>query len=44
MKGVLIAITVFLIVILVAVFGFKLYDYIVAYDFYNNSRNFSIIY
>ena len=38
MKGVLIAITVFLIVILVAVFGFKLYDYIGASEFYNNSE------
>ena len=38
MKGVLIGIAIFLAIILVAVLGFKLYDYIVAYDFYQNSE------
>ena len=38
MRGVLIGIIVFLIIILVAVLGFKLYDYICAFDFYNNSE------
>lgn len=38
MKGVLIGITIFLAVILVAVGGFKLYDYLGAAEFYNNSE------
>lgn len=38
MKGVLIGIAIFLAVILVAVGGFKLYDYIGAAEFYNNSE------
>lgn len=38
MKGVLIGIAIFLAVILVAVLGFKLYDYIGAAEFYNNSE------
>ena len=38
MKGILIAIVVLLAVILVAVLGFKLYDYIGAADFYNHSK------
>lgn len=38
MKGVLIGITIFLVVILVAIGGFKLYDYIGAAEFYNNSE------
>ena len=38
MKGVLIGIAIFLAVILVAVGGFKLYDYIGASEFYNNSE------
>ncbi len=38
MRGVLIGIAVFLLIILVAVFGFKLYDYIGAAEFYNNSE------
>lgn len=37
MKGVLIGIAIFLAVVLVAVLGFKLYDYIAAAEFYNNS-------
>lgn len=37
MKGALIGIAIFLAVILVAVLGFKLYDYIAAFEFYNNS-------
>ena len=38
MRGVLIGIAIFLAVVLVAVLGFKLYDYIGAYEFYNNSE------
>lgn len=38
MRGVLIGITIFLVVILVAIGGFKLYDYIGAAEFYNNSK------
>ena len=38
MRGVLIGIAIFLAAILVAVFGFKLYDYIAAAGFYNNSE------
>ena len=38
MKGVLIGIAIFLAVILVAIGGFKLYDYIGAAEFYNNSE------
>lgn len=38
MKGLLIGITVFLAIILAAVLGFKLYDYIGAYEFYKNSE------
>lgn len=38
MKGVLIGIAIFLSIILVAVLGFKLYDYIGAFEFYNNSE------
>ena len=37
MSKVLVVLAVFLAVILVAVLGFKLYDYIGAADFYNNS-------
>ena len=37
MRGVLIGLAIFLAVILVAVLGFKLYDYIGAFEFYNNS-------
>ena len=37
MKGLLIGIAIFLAVILVAIGGFKLYDYIGAAEFYNNS-------
>ena len=38
MKGLLIGIAVFLAIILLAVGGFKLYDYIGAIEFYNNSE------
>ena len=38
MRGVLIGLAIFLAVILVAVLGFKLYDYIASYEFYNNSN------
>ena len=38
MRGVLIGIAIFLAVVLVAVLGFKLYDYIGAHEFYNNSE------
>ena len=38
MQQTLIALTVFLVIILVAVLGFKLYDYIGAAEFYNNSE------
>ena len=38
MKGFLVGLTVFLAVIVVAVLGFKLYDYIGAAEFYNNSE------
>ena len=38
MKGLLIGISIFLAIILVAVLGFKLYDYIGAKDFYDNSE------
>jgi hypothetical protein len=38
MQQVLVALAVFVAIILVAVLGFKLYDYIVAYDFYTNSE------
>ena len=38
MRNVLIGLIIFIAIILLVVFGFKLYDYIVAYDFYNNSE------
>ena len=38
MQQILVALAVFVAIILVAVLGFKLYDYIVAYDFYTNSE------
>ena len=38
MRGLLIGIAIFLAIVVVAVLGFKLYDYIVAYDFYQNSE------
>ena len=38
MQQTLIALTVFLVIILVAVLGFKLFDYIRAFEFYNNAE------
>lgn len=38
MDKVLLVLAIFLAIVLVALLGFKLYDYIVAFDFYNNSE------
>ena len=38
MRGILIGIAIFLVLLLVVVLGFKLYDYISAFEFYNNSE------